>query len=255
MIAQRTLPGRSAFLFSGQGAQREGMGEGLYEAFPVFAGAYDEACEKLGQKPFADQERLDQTQVTQPALFALHIALYRLLESFGIQPDYLIGHSVGDSPPPTLRGCCRSKTRQSWSEPVPSSGALPAGGAMLAIAADEDELELPDGVSLAGINGPKACVASGPREQLKPLKEHWEEKGRQTSWLRTSHAFHSALMEPMLKEFAQVCGELSYQEPQIPIVSNLTGELGEAFDADYWVSQARSTVRFAQGTRPWRARG
>ena len=245
---QRTLPGRSAFLFSGQGAQREGMGEGLYEAFPVFAGAYDEACEKLGQKPFADQERLDQTQVTQPALFALHIALYRLLESFGMRPDYLIGHSVGELSAACVAGVLSledaAKLVRARAELM---GALPTGGAMLAIAADEDELELPDGVSLAGINGPKACVASGPREQLEPLKEHWEEKGRQTSWLRTSHAFHSALMEPMLKEFAQVCGELSYQEPQIPIVSNLTGELGEAFDADYWVSQARSTVRFAQG--------
>ena len=197
---------------------------------------------------WAQQERLDETQVTQPALVALQIALYRLLESFGMRPDYLIGHSVGELSAAHVAGVLSLddavKLVRARAELM---GALPSGGEMLAIAADEDELELPDGVSLAGINGPKACVISGPREQLEPLKEGWEQKGRQTSWLRTSHAFHSALMEPMLDQFAELCQELSYQEPQIPIVSNLTGELGEAFDAAYWPAQARSPVRYADG--------
>jgi KS-AT-KR-ACP domain-containing polyene macrolide polyketide synthase/pimaricinolide synthase PimS2/candicidin polyketide synthase FscD len=270
VLTDRAATGGVAFLFTGQGAQRVGMGRRLYELYPVFATTFDAVVTELDRhldRPLRpvmwDDEdgALDRTEFTQPALFALEVALHRLVESWGVRPDFLTGHSVGELAAAHVAGVFSLADAAAL---VAARGrlmqALPAGGAMVSVQAAEDEVAplLTEGVSIAAVNGPEAVVVAGDADAADAIATHFAAQGRKTKRLNVSHAFHSPHVDAMLAEFEQVARRVSYEAPTLRLVSALTGELVEparVTDPAYWVRHVRDTVRFADGVRTLLARG
>ena len=272
-IVKGSEKAKLAMLFTGQGSQYQGMGQELYQTQPQFRNALDRCAEILA--PYLDKSLweilysseiqgsvLDQTAYTQPAIFAVEYALYQLWLSWGIKPDLLMGHSVGEYVAATIAGI--------WSledglKLIAERGRLmqelPHGGEMVAVMASESRVKTliapyPE-ISIAAINGPQSIVISGDSVAMKTIVSNFKAEGIKTQQLQVSHAFHSPLMEPMLAEFAAVASAVTYNQPQIKIISNVTGTIAykSMASGQYWVNHVCQPVKFAQGMETLQEQG
>jgi len=270
LLPSTTTSAKVAFLFTGQGSQYIQMGLKLYNSSPVFRQALDQCDEILRSEleypllsvlyPETKTDEvhsslLDQTAYTQTALFAIEYALAKLWESWGIKPDVVMGHSVGEYVAATVAGVF---SVEDGLKLIAARGRLmqqlPSGGEMVSVMASESKMSsliaaYTDKVSLAAINGPEAVVISGTAQVITEICSQLESDGVKTKRLKVSHAFHSPLMEPVLADFEAVAKQLTYNKPQIPLISNVTGVLADKAisTASYWVNHLRQPVRFAQG--------
>ncbi|UBU98830.1 type I polyketide synthase, partial [Mycobacterium avium subsp. hominissuis] len=258
-----TPAGKTVFVFPGQGSQTLGMGRQLHAGYPVFAEAFDAVVAELDRhllRPLRDviwgddENVLNSTEFAQPALFAVEVALFRLLESWGVRPDFVMGHSIGELSAAHVAGVL---SLQNAAVLVAARGrfmqALPEGGAMIAVQATEAQVRplLGPGVGIAAVNGPAAVVISGDHDAAVAIAERLRAEGHRVHRLSVSHAFHSPLMEPMIDEFGTVAAGLAIDKPVIPIISNLTGQpAADDFGSpEYWKRHVRDAVRFADSVR------
>ncbi|WP_019729224.1 acyltransferase domain-containing protein, partial [Mycobacterium avium] len=247
----------------GQGSQTLGMGRQLHAGYPVFAEAFDAVVAELDRhllRPLRDviwgddENVLNSTEFAQPALFAVEVALFRLLESWGVRPDFVMGHSIGELSAAHVAGVL---SLQNAAVLVAARGrfmqALPEGGAMIAVQATEAQVRplLGPDVGIAAVNGPAAVVISGDHDAAVAIAERLRAEGHRVHRLSVSHAFHSPLMEPMIDEFGTVAAGLASDKPVIPIISNLTGQpAADDFGSpEYWKRHVRDAVRFADSVR------
>jgi len=279
-LENNTTTAKIAFLFTGQGSQYVNMGRQLYQQAPVFREAINQ-CDQIlttletfqetslpeilypADQDSSDSSLLDQTAYTQPALFAIEYALFQLWQSWGIKPDVVMGHSVGEYVAATVAGVF---SLEEGLKLIAARGSLmqqlPAGGEMVSVMASKSKVEsllnqYQKQVTIAAINGPESVVISGESEAVVAVVSSLESQGIKTKQLQVSHAFHSPLMEPMLAEFEAVANQLTYHQPQIPVISNLTGTIADKniITAQYWVNHVRQPVRFAQGIQALHKQG
>ncbi|CAI7974065.1 SDR family NAD(P)-dependent oxidoreductase [Frankia sp. Hr75.2] len=268
LISGARSQGHLAVLFTGQGSQRAKMGEELYTTYQAFSDAFDAVCagidphlpRPLREIVFADAatpsaDLLHQTQFTQPALFAFEVALFRLFESWGVRPDFVGGHSIGELAAAHVAGVFSLADASAL---VAARGRLmqelPAVGAMVAIQATETEVfpHLTGRAGIAGLNSANSTVISGDEEAVREIAKIFANMGRQTKDLQVSHAFHSPHMDPILERFAAVASGISFENPRIPVVSNVTGKIATAAELsspEYWARHIREPVRFLDGVR------